>query len=136
MTTKPKYTVGQEVWLVEPRRPIQLVPVTKVGRTLVTVEHYGRDRQFRIDTGIQTGTIYGIGVCIRTQDEQVESERRAAALKALRAAHVEFELGYERSFDTSTIAALAIVANPPEDLDGEIVEAITVIKQYVEERKS
>lgn len=77
-----KYQVGQMVWVYgSGRMPIQL-PVTKVGHKYVTV---GRS-QYRVEDGVmpEYGSHY-----IRTEEERVAAEARAADSEFLREHNVD-----------------------------------------------
>lgn len=62
--------------------------VTKVGRKLLTVrtDHgRGREIQFDIASGQQSGAIYGAGYSVRTTEQHAFAEMRAISVRRLHA---------------------------------------------------
>src|ERR1039457_1251069 len=81
--------------------------VVKLGRTLVRIKYRGFEEAFRIDTGVVNNS--NGGASFMTLEQAALAERRTVALSVLAARHVKFETGYERSFATEQIEALAEV---------------------------
>lgn len=112
--TRPKFAVGDKVWIsyVEARRYGHVRHggvVTKVGRTLVTVERPGSyPEKYRIETGVQNGQFprYRIDTDAQLEDQ----ETRAHLTERLAAAGVRLleAKGY-REPDLSTEALAQIV---------------------------
>lgn len=77
-----KFEVGQMVWHSSNRKRV-LVPVTRVGRKLVYIEEFGRERAFRIEDGSFNGQQYGAGEWIATEADVALSDDRQALVARL-----------------------------------------------------
>jgi hypothetical protein len=118
MSDKQKYKVGQWVWLYD-RNGSRYDPgpfaveVTKIGRSLVTVSHYGRPVQFRIEDGSWNDRNFGHQRYIRTDEEKATAERREQALDELRQLGVRWDLGgTERQYSVEQLEAVVAVLQP------------------------
>jgi hypothetical protein len=110
MTTTPDIKVGDEVRVYfNSRTAGQLGEVVRIGRTRLTVRVNGRNEDFYIETQQGVGPQSGYGTRFRTMADEAEYERRQTALATLKARNVEPRMGYERSFTTEQIEALAEV---------------------------
>ena len=138
MATKaePKFTEGQEVWLLSGRgrESRRLTTVTKVGRLYFEVDAHAGRRQYGIDTGYEKGDAHGNCSRIRTLEEQAVADRRQAAFEALKDAGITIDWRARDGLGVETMEALAVVAAPPDDLDGEVVNAVDTLKNYVNAR--
>jgi hypothetical protein len=114
--SEQKYFVGQRVWLYDSNAsrynpsPID-VEVTKVGRTLVTVNYHGRPIQFRIADGSWNDRNFGHQRRIRTDEEKVLAERRADAEAVLFKLGVQFKFGAP-TYSTEQLEAVVAVLRP------------------------
>lgn len=100
----PKYTVGQEVWLVNSRRRDR-VTVSKVGRTLVYIKQYGRDVAFRMDSGYENTDIAARH--IMTDADLEAADRRAAVDQRLRDAGLRCDYSTLRRYSVETWEKIA-----------------------------
>lgn len=114
MTGKPapRFHVGQEVLYFDGNdlsrhreRPIP-VTITRVGRTNVAIERYGREVQFDMTTGAQKRSINagGLGSEIRTHEEHERLQQRKAVVSELSDLGVEQRHG--RGFSEYSVEAL------------------------------
>jgi hypothetical protein len=114
-TPNPKYALEQRVWVYDINRRRSAGPeeatVVKVGRKLVTVKRIYGEETFRIVDGVRNDS-YGHAHILTDEDRNAE-DRRSAAVKRLKAAHLGIALGYERSFPLDTLEAIVAV------LDGQ-----------------
>lgn len=103
-----EWYVGQTVLMVSgyPERAPQEVTVTKVGRTLVTIQQYGRDVTFRMDTGIDSKHYAGYPVYLYTKERWAEKGRRAVAFSRLKELGFTQERNGGEHYSTDTIEAL------------------------------
>jgi len=113
-----KFIVGQEVWLYQDRREPQRHTVSKVGRTNVYIEQYGRERGFKIDTGYQAGNFVGSADRIESDEMRAARERRVSVTEILDA-HGFRPKGYgdyKQSTEVleSVLAVLAAQPGEPE----------------------
>lgn len=78
--------VGQKVILAPGHGSREEVEIVKVGRSLVSVLHYGRERTFRMSDGRDskhTSSTPGVAARIITSAQAAAQERQAAAQKRL-----------------------------------------------------
>ena len=110
-TPSPKYTLEQRVWVYDINRRRSAGPeeatVVKVGRKLVTVKRIYGEETFRIVDGVRNDA-YGHAL-IRTDEDRDAEDRRSAAVKRLKAAHLGIALGYEQSFPLETLESIVAV---------------------------
>jgi len=115
--TTPRYEVGQRVWIydVNGKRMFGANPiegkVTKIGRTLVTVERFGQADQFRIADGIWNNRQFGHNRRLRTDEEKAATERHVAVNEALVEAGVQFKFGAP-AYSIEQLEAVLAVLKP------------------------
>lgn len=87
------WKVGDEVILQEHHSPNRTVPIVRIGRKYVYVQHYGRERGFDKETGHQADHVYGYPTRIVTPEILAEEERRSRAVSALKKHKITYD-GY------------------------------------------
>lgn len=77
---------GDKVWLVHHygRDAAVEVLVTKVGRTLLYVERYGRTEAYRLETGSLNSKQYSYQSYVRTNDQRIQDDNVAGWKQTVR----------------------------------------------------